>query len=1067
MAIEGPQRSDAELLAAVRAGDADGYGTLYDRHAIAALNVARQYTNSAADAEDVVADSFAAVYTALQRGKGPTEAFRAYLYTVVRRVATLHRDHGRRVQPTDDDTTLHASGVTMAGADAPALAGFESSAAARAFTSLPERWQVVLWHTELEGLSPAEVAPLLGLSANSAAALAYRAREGLRQAYLNAHLAGGVPDLCRPVTDKLGAYVRGGLGARESRKVAEHLDQCAACTALHGELGDVNRQMRAVVGPLVLGFAGMGALGPGLPVGGGIAALGSLVGLSHTPVAAGTAGGSAAAGAGAGATASAGGGLSLPVVGAVAAVLVVAVGVAVYALTGDAPAPAQDPVTVAVSPTARSTPVVTPLDVTTHPVQSGDDVVRDDPTGVPVVDPTGVPADPVVVPASFALNTGGSPLTLRAGASGQELRLPVHNSGGEATGLVAGLTLPAGVTLDWVPAVAGGGFAVPASSWGCVSTTQSSATCTLTRLGANQTAELVVLVSVAEDYSGHGGALDMRLSHGQGTSVHLAVPVAVNPAPARVLAAVGGPVTFVSNRTVTVPVSVSNLGGQVAAAVVVVQVPYGVHLGGPQPPGWACAPTGLTTITCTAAVPARTSLPLDLPLAATDVTGVGTIVITYSPSAQGGTVVVPYTAVTPATLAVTGALGTLAVGVPTELSLTVTNTGDLPCGPVSVDVSLPAGVVAAGAVGAGWTCTGTQCTHAGLAPGEGSSLTIAVSATVAGSLGDIVVTPSAHDADAEAVQIPVVAATAPGSLTARMTAAGNVRVVQVGAPLVSCTAEPGCAGYLDGVANNDGLAMSPLDTDPPAWPRPAQPVSSATTLSYPAGQAVLWAGLYWSANAGPSDTWSTDRASVALRGPGGAYQNVTGEVLAEVTDGAGWQYYQSFAEVTTQVLAAGPGTWALADAAVSATFADPAPNYYAGWALVVIYGNPGAVGSRTVTVYDGGQWVSGVAQPVLAAWVGAGAQVTVGAVAWEGDAATTGDQLFVDSTALTPLRWDGSPGSSSNAFDSTATGWGRRNSLGVDAKAFAPVTAAAPTIAVRASASGDQYLLGVLTITTG
>ena len=40
-----------------------------------------------------------------------------------------------------------------------AVEGFENAAAARAFASLPERWQLVLWHTEVEGQKPAEVAP--------------------------------------------------------------------------------------------------------------------------------------------------------------------------------------------------------------------------------------------------------------------------------------------------------------------------------------------------------------------------------------------------------------------------------------------------------------------------------------------------------------------------------------------------------------------------------------------------------------------------------------------------------------------------------------------------------------------------------------------------------------------------------------------------------------------------------------------------------------------------------------------------------------------------------------------
>ena len=181
-------RSDAELIASARTRDAGAFGTLYERHAGAALVVARQHTDSAADADDVVADAFTAVWNALQRGTGPTEAFRAYLFTVVRRVAAVRRDAGRRTQPTDDVAVLEAGALPEPDAGEPALAGLERSLVAKAFASLPERWQAVLWHSEVEGLQPAQIAPLLGLTANSTAALAYRAREGLRQAYLQQHL---------------------------------------------------------------------------------------------------------------------------------------------------------------------------------------------------------------------------------------------------------------------------------------------------------------------------------------------------------------------------------------------------------------------------------------------------------------------------------------------------------------------------------------------------------------------------------------------------------------------------------------------------------------------------------------------------------------------------------------------------------------------------------------------------------------------------------------------------------------------------------------------------------------
>ena len=62
----------------------------------------------------------------------------------------------------------------------------EDAFATAALAALPQRWQRVLWHTEVEGLSAAEIAPLLGLAPNAVAALAYRAREGLRQAYQRA-----------------------------------------------------------------------------------------------------------------------------------------------------------------------------------------------------------------------------------------------------------------------------------------------------------------------------------------------------------------------------------------------------------------------------------------------------------------------------------------------------------------------------------------------------------------------------------------------------------------------------------------------------------------------------------------------------------------------------------------------------------------------------------------------------------------------------------------------------------------------------------------------------------------
>ncbi|MGC5165939.1 sigma-70 family RNA polymerase sigma factor [Luteimicrobium sp. DT211] len=300
--------SDAELIAAVRAGDKHAYGELYERHGAAAATVARQYVSRPADADDVVSDSFAKVLSVLQSGGGPDVAFRAYLFTVVRHTAYGMTEGSRRQRPTDDWTMYESAFGLAASTEEPALESFERSVVSRAYRGLPERWQAVLWYTEVESLTPAQIAPLLGLTANGVSALAYRAREGLRQAYLQQHLSGTADEGCHVVNGLLGSYVRGGLAKRETAQVESHLAGCGECRALALELGDVAHGMRGVIAPLVLGTGGLALVGHALPLGGGAGVAGGATVAGGAGSAA--TGGGAAAGGGAatggGATAGAG-----------------------------------------------------------------------------------------------------------------------------------------------------------------------------------------------------------------------------------------------------------------------------------------------------------------------------------------------------------------------------------------------------------------------------------------------------------------------------------------------------------------------------------------------------------------------------------------------------------------------------------------------------------------------------------------------------------------------------------------------------------------------------------------
>src|SRR5665811_4876 len=116
--------SDAELIAAVRGGDSVAFGQLYQRHSGAARSVARQYSNSSQDAEDVVSDAFSKVFTVLQGAVGPAAALQ-------------HGEHLR--ERVRDDVLRVLGGVRV-------LARDRASRSRMALVELPEGDRVTTAH---------------------------------------------------------------------------------------------------------------------------------------------------------------------------------------------------------------------------------------------------------------------------------------------------------------------------------------------------------------------------------------------------------------------------------------------------------------------------------------------------------------------------------------------------------------------------------------------------------------------------------------------------------------------------------------------------------------------------------------------------------------------------------------------------------------------------------------------------------------------------------------------------------------------------------------------------------
>jgi RNA polymerase sigma factor (sigma-70 family) len=254
--------TDSDLLDLVRRGDETAFTELYTRHREVAQRMAAVYCRPG-EADDLADLAFEKVLGALRRGRGPTGAFRAYLFVTLRRLAAEQAERPRERSLDDLPEPLAAVAAT------PSLDPAEREMITTAFESLPGRWQAVLWHTAVEGRHPRDLASLLGMSANAVSALAYRAREKLRQAYLQAHLQAAPHPQCEPHRSSLGAFVREGQSPRERRATSQHLEQCRSCQALVSELLDVNRLLARAVLPL---FAVGSAAKLGAAIAGGVGA---------------------------------------------------------------------------------------------------------------------------------------------------------------------------------------------------------------------------------------------------------------------------------------------------------------------------------------------------------------------------------------------------------------------------------------------------------------------------------------------------------------------------------------------------------------------------------------------------------------------------------------------------------------------------------------------------------------------------------------------------------------------------------------------------------------------------
>jgi RNA polymerase sigma-70 factor, ECF subfamily len=194
--------NDEKLAALAAAGDAAAFEMLVSRHQARVYRLAWRLTQSEADAQDVLQETFLAAYRGLQSFRGASR-FSTWLYRVAMNAALMHRrqQSRRRTEPLDaylprfDENGQHAAepaDLRIASRADEILDQQQLAQRAReGLERLPDMYRDAFVLRDLQELSTDEVAELLGIDRAAVRQRVHRARLMLR-GFLS-HLAGVTP----------------------------------------------------------------------------------------------------------------------------------------------------------------------------------------------------------------------------------------------------------------------------------------------------------------------------------------------------------------------------------------------------------------------------------------------------------------------------------------------------------------------------------------------------------------------------------------------------------------------------------------------------------------------------------------------------------------------------------------------------------------------------------------------------------------------------------------------------------------------------------------------------------
>ena len=167
------ERDDTELIAAAVRGDASAFHAIVDRHGPHLFRLASMLSRGAADAEDIVQETFAGAFAGLAKFSGRSSV-KTWLSRILTRQAARawHKSRRSRQAASIDDAGESAGSDPGLSVKSAALAVDHRIDVAAVLQTLSEEHREVLMLREMQGLSYGEIAEALGVPQGTVESLA-------------------------------------------------------------------------------------------------------------------------------------------------------------------------------------------------------------------------------------------------------------------------------------------------------------------------------------------------------------------------------------------------------------------------------------------------------------------------------------------------------------------------------------------------------------------------------------------------------------------------------------------------------------------------------------------------------------------------------------------------------------------------------------------------------------------------------------------------------------------------------------------------------------------------------